>query len=124
MRRLILTVNPLSSGSGSQLDNSADRRLIEHAMWADLACQLEGIESLGLANCFSACLYCLADFFLALIHHVLYLPTSVPNLLIGCIYAIQALVRNPLSSLCSGFWSQKYTHCGTDPQSGYQVRNC
>jgi hypothetical protein len=52
------------------------------------------------------------------------MPASVPNRFIGRIYTIQALVRNPLSSLCSGFWSQKYTHRGTDPQSGYQVGEC
>jgi hypothetical protein len=83
-----------------------------------LACRL------GFANCFSSCLYPLADFFLAMIHHHLHLTASVPNRFIGCIYAIQALVRNPLASLRSGFWSLKYTHRGTDPQAGNQVGKC
>jgi hypothetical protein len=51
-------------------------------------------------------------FFLPLIHHVLYLPASVPKRFIGRVCAIQTLVRNPLSSLCPGFWSQKNADSG------------
>jgi len=72
----------------------------------------------GLANRLSRCLYHLANFFLTLIHHVLHLTPSVPNRFIGLVYAIQALIRNPLSSLCPRSWSEKYTHRGTDSQSG------
>src|ERR1700730_2441877 len=78
----------------------------------------------GLANCLSTGDHCFADFLLALIHNVLHVKTSLPNLFIGHIYAGQAFIRNPLSSFCSGYWSKKYAQCGADLQSGYQVRDC
>ena len=68
---------------------------------------MNGLESdrLGLSHCFSGCLYQVVDFFLTLIHYVFHLTASVPNRFIGCIDAIQALVRDPLASLCSETWS-------------------
>ena len=59
----------------------------------------------GLANCRSTGDHRFADFLLALIHNFLHVQTSLPNLFIGHIYAGQALIRNPLSSLRSGSWS-------------------
>ncbi len=79
---------------------------------------------LGSANCFSGCIDCLADFFLALIHRVFHLTASVPNGPIGGIYAIQAFIRNPFSSFCPGLWSQKYAQRGPDPKSCDQVSEC
>ena len=78
---------------------------------------------LRLANCFPASLQHFADFFLALIHPVLHLCAGPPNFVVGGVQPIQTLVRDPVSSLCPGFWSQEQTYRGAEPESCYQVRN-